>query len=115
MANKKQTSKTAKSLKKTDKILFSLLDDKIAKGEYVFKPHAKQRQKDRSISDLEVLYILEGKAGCNRHRNKKKDVYKKENIDWNYCIEGKNPDKKEIRVIISFEDDLIPIITVMWI
>ena len=109
-------AKTVKNpKKKTDKELFGLLDEKIAARDYVFKKHARQRQKDRSISDLEVLDILEGKAKRDRHRNKTKDKYEQGKNDWNYCVEGQNLDKKKIRVIISFEEDMIPIITVMWI
>lgn len=104
-----------KPKKKTDKELYDFLDTKIANAEYVFKKHAKQRQIDRTISDLEVLDILEGKKKRNRHRNKKKDKFEEGREDWNYCIEGQNLDKKKIRIIISFEDNLIPIITVMWI
>ena len=65
----------SKPLKKTDKELFDLLDSSIAFGNYIFKKHAKQRQKDRSISDLDVLDILEGKPKRNRHRNKSKDKF----------------------------------------
>lgn len=115
MAKKKKPKKLAKPLKKTDHELFGLLDKKIVVGDYIFKKHARQRQKDRTISDLEVLDILEGKTKRNRHRNKSKDKYENGHKDWNYCIEGKNVDEKGIRIIISFEDELIPIITVMWI
>ncbi len=104
-----------KPKKKTDKELFTLLDQKIASAEYVFKKHARQRQIDRAISDLEVLDILEGKKNRNRHRNKMKDKFEAKREDWNYCIEGQNLDKNKIRIIISFEDNMIPIITVMWI
>ncbi len=112
MAKKKAAVKPAK---KSDIELFDFLDAKITDGEYIFKEHARQRQKDRNISDLEVLDILQGKPKRNRHRNKKKDDYKAGYKDWNYCIEGKNVDEKGIRIIISFEDELIPIITVMWL
>lgn len=104
-----------KPTKKTDKDLFGLLDKKIANGDYVFKKHAKERQQERAISDLEILDILEGKKNRNRKRNKDKDKFVIGKEDWNYCIEGQNLDKKKIRIIISFEDDMIPIITVMWI
>jgi hypothetical protein len=104
-----------KPKKKSDKELFALLDIKIANAEYIFKKHARQRQIDRTISELEVLDILEGKSRRNRHRNKNKDKYEEGREDWNYCIEGQNLDKKKIRIIISFESNMIPIITVMWI
>lgn len=105
----------SKPTKKSDKELYALLNEKIKAGEYVFKKHARQRQKDRSISDLQVLDILEGKPGHRRHRNKIKDSYEERKKGWKYCVEGMNPDKRKIRIIISFEEVLVPIITVMWI
>jgi hypothetical protein len=111
----KEVNIVNKPKKKTDCELFELLDLKISEGEYVFKKHAKQRQEDRLISDLEVLDILQGRHRCNRHRNKKKEKFEAGSKDWNYCVEGQNLDKKKIRIIISFESNIIPIITVMWI
>ena len=99
--------------KKIDKELFRLLKNSISSGNYVFVKHAKERQLERHISDLEVLDILEGKKGRDRTRNKKKDQYKDGNQDWNYCIEGINLDNERIRIIISFLGELMPIITVM--
>ena len=84
-------------------------------GEYIFKKHSRQRLKDREITDIEVLNILEGKKGRKRHRNKEKYKYEIVGEDWNYCIEGVNHDDFKIRIIVSFEQGLLPIITVMWI
>lgn len=97
--------KQDKPNKKIDKELWHLIEDKIKKGSYLFLPHAKKRQKDRNISDIDVLDILENKPGRKRNRNKKKDSYTKGFIDWNYCIEGIDLDRKnKIRVIISFQE-----------
>lgn len=102
-----------KPIKKTDKELYTLLERVIKKGNYVFLKHAKERQLQRHISDLDVLDILAGREGRDRKRNESKDQYKDGYQDWNYCIEGHNLDKEKIRIIISFMDDLVPIITVM--
>ncbi len=107
-----------KPVKKTDKELFALIEQKINERNYIFLHHTKQRQQERKISDLDVLNILEGKSGYDRSRNKKKDSceaqYLNENPqDWKYCIEGIDVDGKKIRIIITFTDDLMPIITVM--
>ena len=99
--------------KKTDDELYALLENKIHTGNYVFLKHAKERQKERFISDLDVLDILEGKKSRNRTRNHVKDQYKEGYQDWNYCIEGVNVDKEKIRIIVSFLDGLMPIITVI--
>ena len=99
--------------KKTDKELFALCKQKIATGDYLFVKHAKDRQQQRCISDLDVLAILEGKPGRSRKRNVKKDCYNDKYHDWNYCVEGVDIDGKKIRVIVSFMNGLMPIITVM--
>ncbi len=101
--------------KKLDKELFNLICHKIQAGHYIFLNHAKTRLEEREILDIEVLDILEGKAGRKRQRNKAKDKYAEGRQDWNYCIEGVNLDADKIRIIISFDDDLMPIITVIRI
>lgn len=59
-----------KPKKKSDGTLFSLIEKKIETQEYIFVKHAKERQITRAISDLEVLYILEGKKKYARKHNK---------------------------------------------
>lgn len=107
-----------KPSKKTDQKLFSLIEQKIKERKYIFVMHAKERQQQRNISDLDALNILEGKSGYERKRNKNKDSYESNYIyekpqDWKYCIEGKDIDKKKVRIILTFSDDLMPIITVI--
>ena len=107
-----------KPLQKLDSELFELIEQKIKEKNYVFLPHAKQRQEQRDISDLVVLNILQNKDGYQRTRNKEKDKYEKhyfneEPQDWKYCIEGKDIDNRKYRIIITFTENLMPIITVM--
>ncbi len=109
-----------KPIKKTDKDLYSLIDSKIAQKKYVFLKHSQQRMLERGILELDVLNILLGKKGCGRKRNKKKDAYEQLSIsefaqDWKYCIEGCDVDGKPLRVIITFSEDLMPIITAIRI
>jgi hypothetical protein len=35
--------------------------------------------------------------------------------DWKYCIEGQDIDRNKLRIIITFTDDLMPIITAIKI
>nr|HAT8715377.1 DUF4258 domain-containing protein [Legionella jordanis] len=107
-----------KPSKKTDQELFTLIEQKIKEKNYLFVRHAKERQKQRNISELDVLNILEGKAGYDRKRNKSKDSYESNYIhekpqDWKYCIEGKDIDERKVRIILTFTNDLMPIITVI--
>lgn len=102
-------------IKIIDKELFKLLSQLVRSGSYVFKKHARDRQETRSIQDLEVLNILEGKKGHRRHRNKAKDSLRADRKGWKYCLEGVNIDNNKMRIIITFEAELLLIITVMWI
>lgn len=104
--------------KKIDIELFALIEEKIQESKYIFDVHVKERQTQRNISQLDVLNILEGKKGFNRKRNKVKDSYDCDYIyekpqDWRYCIEGKDIDDKDVRIILTFDDDHMPIITVI--
>ena len=97
-----------------------MIKDKIDQKKYVFLTHSRIRLKERHISELDVLYILSGKKGYGRKRNKKKDSFENPSIfdlaqDWKYCIEGCDIDGSEIRIIVTFTEDLMPIITVIRI
>lgn len=104
-----------KPIKKHDAALYRIIEQKIATMEYRILPHANKRKRERNISDLDIINILEGKRGYGRKRNKSKDKYEPDREDWNYCIEGQNKDNEKIRIIISFEKNLMPIITVIRI
>jgi len=104
-----------KPKKKSDNLLYKLIATKIANGQYLFSKHAKQRQKDRKISDLDVLKILEGNKGRRRKRNKSRDKYEEGQQDWNYCFEGYDIDENKIRIILSFKEEWLFIVTVIRI
>ena len=99
--------------KKTDKELWGLIPKKIARKEYSITVHARERQKDRNILDIDVLDILENKPRRKRKRNKSKDKYIEGYEDWNYCIEGCDLDGEKIRLVISFDKNLMLVITVV--
>src|SRR5689334_8013724 len=101
--------------KKTDAELWALIAKMIPNGNYIFLRHAHNRLKDRNVSDIDVLDILENKLNRKRKRNKSKDVFLPSYSDWNYCIEGNDLDGKKIRTIISFDDELMLVITVIRI
>jgi len=106
--------KQEKPIKKTDKELWVLIEEQIKNHTYLFLPHAKKRQKDRNISDIDVLEILENKNKCKRQRNKRKDSYTEGFTDWNYCIESLAIEgENKIRIIISFAELHLLIVTVI--
>ena len=104
-----------KPRKKTDKELWELIPQKIVKREYSISKHARSRQKNRNILDIDVLDILENKSGCKRKRNKSKDIYTEGYEDWNYCIEGYDLERQKIRLVISFDKNLMLVITIIRI
>mgnify|MGYP001578550686 CR=1 FL=1 len=67
-------------------------------GHYLDTRHALGRQSERRISRPEVNYVL-------RHgwHEKKKDQFTERFGGWNYAARGKTPDKRELRVIVSFD------------
>lgn len=71
--------------------------------------HALERMKERRIilSDVkEAIY--------NGRRDEVKDEFNKKTGQWKYAIQGLNDDRdKDIRLIISFNDPLAIIITVI--
>lgn len=105
--------KSDKPIKRTDRELYSLLAAKVSSGDYIFLKHARLRQQDRQISELDVIHILKGDAG--RKRNKRKDSYDPGKEDWKYCFEGFDIDGLKIRIIITFEDEYLLVITVIRI
>lgn len=105
--------RNGKPIKKNDKELWGLISEKISNGNYLFVTHAKKRLKDGGVIDIDILDILENKENRKRKRNKKKDTYIPGYQDWNYCIEGSGLDGEKIRIIISFNEDLMLIITVI--
>ena len=75
-------------------------------GRYLDTTHALVRQNLRKITRPEILYVL--KSGFHE---KRKDKFEENLNSWNYAIRGRTLDKKELRVIISFEINNMLIIT----
>jgi hypothetical protein len=89
------------------KDLLRKIKDHIRSGTYVVSRHAIQRQHERLISLDDVLYVLQ-----NGLRREDKDLFDTKRQSWKYAIHGKTMDGAKIRVIISFEEEMV-IITVM--
>ncbi len=78
----------------------------IERGHYLDTRHATDRQTERSISRTEILYVLR-----NGRHEKSKDQYQERFKAWNYAIRGRTIDKREVRVIVSFDENNMLIIT----
>ncbi len=57
---------------------------------------------------MEYEYVL--KTGWHE---KAKDQYDVQNKAWNYAIRGKTVDTRELRVVVSFDEEGLLIITVI--
>ena len=69
-------------------------------GRFLDTVHTTQRQAERQITRPEMLYVL-------RHgwHEKRKDVFDTRYQAWNYAIRGKTIDGRQLRVVVSFEED----------
>jgi hypothetical protein len=75
-------------------------------GRYLDTRHSIERQREREITRVEVIYVL-------RHgfHERKKDKFEALHQAWNYAIRGKTVDGRDLRVIVSFDDSDMLIIT----
>lgn len=68
--------------------------------------HAVDQKTARIITLPEVRMIIE-----NGYWEKRKDEYKPEYEAWNYSIRGRTVDGRDLRIIISFENQRLLFIT----
>lgn len=90
--------------------LHQKIKEAIEAGRYVDTTHARERQSERKITLSDALYIL--KTG---RREKNKTIFDTRWNKWKYAIRGETPDKEDVRVIIAFDDNLMVIVTVMYV
>lgn len=91
---------------KTNELLRKIKEH-LQKGTYIVSAHALERQNLRLIDLEDVLHVL--KTGF---REESKDLFDVKRQAWRYAIRGRTIESINIRVIISFEDEMV-IITVM--
>lgn len=78
--------------------LTSVIRTFVEEGRYLDTRHAAQRQDERQISRPEILYVLK-----NGHHEKTKDKFDELHGAWNYSVRGKTVDRRELRIIVSFD------------
>ena len=99
---------TRKRPEKTPDLL-NLVRQLTIEGRYLETHHARQRQLERDIILSDVLHVL--KTG--RHE-KKKDQFDEVYQAWNYAIRGFTTNEVDLRVIVSFDEEVkLLIITVI--
>ncbi len=96
----------------TEKIsnLMEVVRRAVESGRYLDTTHAVQRQAERSITRPEILQVL-----LNGYHEKCKDIFDEVYCAWNYAIQGRTIDRRKLRVIISFDKNLMLIITAIEI
>ena len=78
----------------------------IEDGRYLDTRHASHRQAERDITRPEILRVL--RTGFHE---KKKDQFDGVYKAWNYAVRGKTLDARSLRVIVSFDENNMLIIT----
>lgn len=68
--------------------------------------HADHRRLQRSILLPDLLYVLR-----HGYHERAKDRYDEGYSAWNYAVRGKTVDDRELRVIVSFDENGMLIIT----
>ena len=86
--------------------LLNAVKSSIESGRYFDTRHATDRQSERSIRRTEILYVLK-----NGRHEKSKDQYQERYRAWNYAIRGRTIDKRDVRVVVSFDENNMLIIT----
>lgn len=96
--------------KKTDELL-SAIESALESKSYYFTTHALERSRERrNVSELQVIRLLRSKS---KYHEPKKDKFSDDFESWNYSIRGKSADGDNIRIILSFDENNMLIITVI--
>ncbi len=80
--------------------VISLVRKCLLDGRFLDTRHAKERQTERSITRYEIVHVLE-----SGFHEKRKDQFKKEFGTWNYAIRGKTLERKDLRIVVSFDQE----------
>lgn len=88
--------------------LLAKIKDCLDNGLYRFSQHALDRKKERFVSLPNVFEVL-----SNGYHEKAKDTWDEVFKTWNYAIRGKTINNEQCRIIVSFEENDLLIITVI--
>jgi hypothetical protein len=91
--------------------LLHLVRQCVENGSFVETLHAKQRQEQRKIILPDILHVL-----MTGHHEKRKDSFDEAWQSWNYAIRGKTVSDLELRVIVTFDEEVqLMIITAFYV
>lgn len=101
MSKKKSKKRSAKHTR-----LLERIREALDSGKYRDVIHAQERQKERQITRPEYTYVL--RTGYHEAR---KDEFQVDYNVWNYSIRGRTIDQRDLRVVVSFDEEGMLIIT----
>ncbi len=89
--------------------LLDKIKECIRQNMYTQVPHALVREEERKITLPETIYVL-----LTGYEEKAKTRFEEKHNAWNYAIRGKTKiDEIDVRVIVSFDESDMLIITVI--
>lgn len=77
-----------------------MIQEHVKLGRIIDTRHSQVRQRERLITFLEIIQVLEG-----GWHEKVKDEWKLEFNTWNYSIRGKTLDGVELRIPVFFNSE----------
>lgn len=100
-----------KASKRTTVELMLAITEAVESKNYFFTTHATTRLKQRrNVDQLQVIRILKSDS---KYHEPKKDTYSKEFQAWNYAVRSKTIDDEDVRIILTFDENDMLIITVI--
>lgn len=88
--------------------LMQMIQRAVLSGSYRDTYHSAERRSKRSVTRVEMEYAL-----LQGWHEKRKDTYNPIYETWDYSIRGKTIDLRNLRIIVSFDEDGMLVITVI--
>jgi len=86
----------------------SLIRERARSGNFILLPHAIARGLERSVAVADIAYAL-----INGWHEADKDEFKSEHQAWNYAVRGSTIDNRQVRIVVSFDENRLLVITVI--
>ena len=77
-------------------------------GNYLDTHHSSARRRQRKIDRLDIQYVL-----TTGWHEKNKDKFDSKYKAWNYSVRGRTIDLRSLRIVVSFDNQRMIIVTAM--
>jgi hypothetical protein len=88
--------------------LLERIAEAVKAGRYVVSDHAYERSRDRLVPIPHVEHVL-----LHGFHEARKDQFNVDYNAWRYAIRGKSPDRVPVRVVVTFAEDGLLVVTVI--